>query len=526
MSKIFISYKRVDKDRVFAIKDEIENALNVPCWIDLDGIESDSQFINVIIKAINECEIFLFMYSKAHGEIVNFEKDWTMRELNFAMSKGKRIIFVNIDGAPLTDQFTFMFGTQQQVDATSTYARIKLIKDLRKLLGRKYAPEPFNKRTSNVKDKVAKFIFMGFAILFTQFTGAYIINLFISDYIKTYFSLIILSLAIFGALLWILFAIFSRKYQRTINDGLPKIKFKALKFVCMGFAIFFSILTELCVLLTGFKVYLFLIPSIFMTVCWVLFDVFSRKCIITPNVTPTKTKEHLQTNIDVQVQSDPTPIKSKKWLWLWLATAVSVIAIGVATLLILKPWKDTNIPDTHFETITGKENGHEWLDMGTSVKWATNNVGASLPMDPGLYYAWGELFPADSNNYVDSVCILNNQIISNIGGYNIYDVASNSWGGNWRMPTKEDFQELIDSCEFEWHSNGMIVRAKNGNGLFLPAAGRYRSTILYSEGDFGGYWTDTPNDSVHAWYLHIHQQGQKLEYGRRYDGRSIRPVMD
>lgn len=82
MARIFISYKRVDKDKVFKIKDQIESALNEMCWIDLDGIESDAQFKNVIIKAINECEVVLFMYSKAHSKIVDFERDWTVRELN------------------------------------------------------------------------------------------------------------------------------------------------------------------------------------------------------------------------------------------------------------------------------------------------------------------------------------------------------------------------------------------------------------------------------------------------------------
>lgn len=119
MNRIFISYKRVDKDNVFKIKDQIESALGEKCWIDLEDIESDSQFKNVIIKAINECEIILFMYSKAHSKIVDFEKDWTIRELNFASSKNKKIVFVNLDGSPLTDEFVFDYGTKQQIDGQS-----------------------------------------------------------------------------------------------------------------------------------------------------------------------------------------------------------------------------------------------------------------------------------------------------------------------------------------------------------------------------------------------------------------------
>ena len=65
MHKIFISYSRHDKEKVFKIKDEIEGLIgNETCWIDLTGIESDKQFIDVIIDAIDQADIFLFMYSK------------------------------------------------------------------------------------------------------------------------------------------------------------------------------------------------------------------------------------------------------------------------------------------------------------------------------------------------------------------------------------------------------------------------------------------------------------------------------
>ena len=127
---IFISYKRVDKETVFSLKDRVERDTGLNCWIDLDGIESDQQFANVIINAINNAETVLFMYSKAHSLIEHYENDWTIRELNFAQEKGKRIVFVNVDKSPLTDWFRLMFGTKQQVDATSNLAISKLLDDL------------------------------------------------------------------------------------------------------------------------------------------------------------------------------------------------------------------------------------------------------------------------------------------------------------------------------------------------------------------------------------------------------------
>ena len=133
--RIFISYKRVDKERVSAIKDGIEQATGEKCWIDLDGIESDAQFADVIISAINRCEVFLFMYSASHTKIVNRKKDWTIREISFAEKKDKRIVFVNIDNSPLTDWFELNFGTTQQVDATDQEKIDRLHSDLIEWLG-------------------------------------------------------------------------------------------------------------------------------------------------------------------------------------------------------------------------------------------------------------------------------------------------------------------------------------------------------------------------------------------------------
>ena len=131
---IFISYKRIDKDKVFPIKDFIERNTGYNCWIDLDGIESDAQFADIIIKAINNAKVFLFMYSKTHSKIENFEEDWTVREISFAQMKKKRIVFVNLDNTPLTDRFYFMFSTKQQVAATSDVAMKKLCADIKQWL--------------------------------------------------------------------------------------------------------------------------------------------------------------------------------------------------------------------------------------------------------------------------------------------------------------------------------------------------------------------------------------------------------
>ena len=133
--RIFISYKRVDKERVFAIKDGIEQATGEKCWIDLEGIESNAQFAAKIMTAINQCDVFLFMRSKEHNKIVDLETDWTYRELNYALAKKKNIVFVNLDNSPMPDWVTFIFPHKQEVDSTDPDKLARLNKDLCEWLG-------------------------------------------------------------------------------------------------------------------------------------------------------------------------------------------------------------------------------------------------------------------------------------------------------------------------------------------------------------------------------------------------------
>lgn len=134
MARIFISYKRADKDKVFRIKSIIEKEIGENCWIDINGIESDATFKSVIINAINQAEVILFMYSKEHLRITNPGKDWTIKELSYAESKNKRIVFINIDGSRLSDEFCFDYGSKQQLSGQSNDDILRLIDDLRNWL--------------------------------------------------------------------------------------------------------------------------------------------------------------------------------------------------------------------------------------------------------------------------------------------------------------------------------------------------------------------------------------------------------
>lgn len=135
MARIFISYKRKDKDVVFPIMERIEAAIGEKCWIDKKGIESSAQFTNDIMKGIDEAEIVLFMYSKCHSMITDFENDWTIKELIYAQDEHKRIVFITLDDTPLIKKIRFEFPRKEMVDSRDKEAMQRLFSDLRTWLG-------------------------------------------------------------------------------------------------------------------------------------------------------------------------------------------------------------------------------------------------------------------------------------------------------------------------------------------------------------------------------------------------------
>ena len=144
MERIFVSYKRKNMEQVFSIVKKIETALGLKCWVDLDGIESSEQFVTKICKAIDQAEVVLFMHSAAHQNI-DFENDWTVRELNYAEQKKKRVVLVKLDDTPLDNIFLMNFGTRNNIDSRVPVQMQKLLTDLRswlKLPAPAPAPKP------------------------------------------------------------------------------------------------------------------------------------------------------------------------------------------------------------------------------------------------------------------------------------------------------------------------------------------------------------------------------------------------
>ena len=158
---------------------------------------------------------------------------------------------------------------------------------------------------------------------------------------------------------------------------------------------------------------------------------------------------------------------------------------------------------------SGIENGHEWVELGLSVKWATCNVGASKPEESGEFFAWGETSSSSKYNwnyyrYGDAPG--NVTKYNHIPGWGTVDnktsldpeddAASRNWGGVWRMPTQAEIVELCTNCTWSWTTvngiNGYNIISKNNNkSIFLPAAGYMSVASIYGKNSQGSYWSNS-----------------------------------
>lgn len=179
--------------------------------------------------------------------------------------------------------------------------------------------------------------------------------------------------------------------------------------------------------------------------------------------------------------------------------------------------------------VNGQEiDGHEYVDLGLSVVWATCNVGANSPEECGDYYAWGE--ESTKSSFTTDNC----KTWIPDGGEDIVDAFRDplvSWGGKWRMPSEDEFRELIDSCTWTWTTkdgqNGYNVTSnKNGKSIFLPAAGRRDGESLFDDGEYGYYWSNSLWISMkNAYCLHFSRERHFMRYHYRlYNGFSVRGV--
>ena len=196
-------------------------------------------------------------------------------------------------------------------------------------------------------------------------------------------------------------------------------------------------------------------------------------------------------------------------------------------------------------SVSGVSEGHAYVDLGLSVKWATCNVGADSPEDYGDYFAWGETQPKSyydwstykwcEGSYVTQTKYCTDSDYGTVDNKTVLDLtddaANANWGGSWRMPTKAERNELCNKCTWTWDQengvNGYTVTGPNGNSIFLPAAGNRNISYLNNAGSDGNYWSSSlyVYNSVDAYALGFNSSSVGRSNGYRGCGRSVRPVL-
>lgn len=198
----------------------------------------------------------------------------------------------------------------------------------------------------------------------------------------------------------------------------------------------------------------------------------------------------------------------------------------------------------------------KFIDLGlpSGTLWADCNMGANQAVSMGNYYAWGETrssangktnfgwndyrYANGSNNKLTKYCTKsvygNNGFTDNLTELQgSDDPASDNWGYWYSIPTKEEWEELVNYCDWKWiyggtYSNGVYISSrKNDEHIFLPVCGYRSGNNTYDQTVSCQYWSSTldehsPDD---AWFLNVYWGDKDIYDYYRCQGRAIRPVL-
>lgn len=183
------------------------------------------------------------------------------------------------------------------------------------------------------------------------------------------------------------------------------------------------------------------------------------------------------------------------------------------------------------------------LGLSSGTKWAAYNVGAVKPEEYGGYYAWGETEEKTEYSWATyKWCQGTNDTMSKYCTNNLFGIVDNKtvldleddaayvkWGGDWRMPTKAEQEELRLVCNWEKETlngvDGYRITGPNGNSIFLPSASYRYGTDIYDRGSCGDYWSGSLNSGFCSYACHLHFENKNEAWSSyRYYGRSVRAV--
>ena len=162
--------------------------------------------------------------------------------------------------------------------------------------------------------------------------------------------------------------------------------------------------------------------------------------------------------------------------------ALGASAQNTHDIIVWHGTKSETIQAVDSITFIKSEEKATYIDLGLSVKWGTCNIGAKNPEDFGNFYQWGDIKTKESYDWNTYKYGTDR---NNLEKYNVKDgkttldseddAAIANMNEGWRMPTPAEIKELVEKCTWEWTTvnnvNGYKVTGKNGNSIFLPAAG-------------------------------------------------------
>lgn len=253
----------------------------------------------------------------------------------------------------------------------------------------------------------------------------------------------------------------------------------------------------------------------------------------------------------------------KYWQW-----TITILALIIVLLMWLQKYPNIvpnlkGVPSNEkvipIKNHNAANAAHEYVDLGLSVKWATCNVGASSSIEKGYAFSWGEIiegkyhnwesykYSREKSSYITKYCDNENLgVVDRKMTLELSDDAANyHFGSNWRVPTKKEFDELINKCSWKIEKNkgieGYRVKGKNGNSIFIPFTG-YLETVRQPNNKNGiytiemttqitniqsaYYWTNTLdiNNPMNALGAKVNSDIKALTIFPRYYGLYIRPV--
>ena len=538
--------------------------------MDMDGIESGTQFEDVIIRAIDQSKIVLFLLSKH-----SMESDWTKDEIRYALNTHKKVLPVNIDGSEPQGWFLFKLAGNDVIDNSDRNQREKMFNDLanwinapRRILTHK---EPnFYKFCCYLQ--IAVFVPLLLVACSLFFSGG------VSKHTPALLSNSMLTISLLGTLVCSCLVVF--KKMKLPFLALCALSVVEILLVCLlakqivqygitGPYIPYKLLGQrhLGGFVQRYPVKSFYFMQLFALLhiglmCAVVFAKIKGKSLW-EQLTPSKLvdckrlrqKAHYLLLAGSVIMFILVVFLRQEWLVILSAFCFVAMAgamgvgyyrprlVGVRTRKSVLKYGLVPCVVLLMSTVAGyflldqksilpkSEDTLLAVDMGLSsgTLWANKNIGASAVEDHGEYYAWGEI--KTKGDYSQGRYSESNKPKAKLSSAQ-FDVATAVLGAAWSMPTESQFNELINECQWTRKKRGNIIGFEvvgpNGNSIFLPLTGYICSTKAEYLSQFGYYWTSQRN-TVSPRFARALRIPDSLDMpgmrnGFLYYGRSVRAV--